>query len=137
MVGKFGNVTGVANNGQIVDGIASGVSRAMSGLVSSIHSLAMSSVNMPTYSGYHYGNGAYDAVGMTDSDRNAYAQQMAQAIVMAQNNGDDNRLMRQQNELLEEILAKDSNIYLDGKSVNQQTDQARRRSGFNFRVSTT
>ena len=35
MVGKFGNQTGVANNMQIIDGIASGVSRAMSGLVSS------------------------------------------------------------------------------------------------------
>ena len=137
MVGKFGNQTGVANNMQIIDGIASGVSRAMSGLVSSIHSLAMSNVNMPTYSGYRYGGGAYDAVGMTESDRNAYAQQMAQAIVMAQNNGDDNRLMRQQNELLEGILAKDSNVYLDGKSVNRQTDQARKRAGFNFRVSTT
>ena len=136
MVGKFGNTTGVANNMQIVEGIASGVSSAMSGLVSAIQSLAMNA-NMPTYSGYHYGGGAYGAVGMTDSERNAYAQQMAQAIVMAQNNGDDNRLMRQQNELLEEILAKDSNVYLDGKSVNQQTDQARRRSGFNFRVSTT
>ena len=27
--------------------------------------------------------------------------------------------------------------YLDGQSVNRQTDQARRRAGFNFRVSTT
>ena len=91
---------------------------------------------MPTFSGRTFSgfNGEY---GMTDADKTAYAQQMAQAIVMAQNNGDDNRLMRQQNELLEEILAKDNNVYLDGQSVNRQTDQARRRAGFNFRVSTT
>ena len=137
MVGKFGHQTGVANNMQIVDGIASGVSGALGGLVSAIKDLAISrEPSMPSFSGRAFSgfNGEY---GMTDADKTAYAQQMAQAIVMAQNNGDDNRLMRQQNELLEEILAKDNNVYLDGQSVNRQTDQARRRAGFNFRVSTT
>ena len=138
MVGKWGSQTGVANNAQIVDGISYGVSRAMGGLVSSIRQLAISNqVNMPQYSGYRYGSGYDGDIGMSDSDRTAYAMQMAQAIVMAQNNSDDNRLMREQNELLTGILEKDQNVYLDGQAVNRQTDQARRRSGFNFRVSTT
>lgn len=137
MVGKFGNQNGVANNMQIVDGIASGVSGALGGLVSAIKELAISrEPSMPSFSGRAF-SGFGGEYGMTDADKTAYAQQMAQAIVMAQNNGDDNRLMRQQNELLEEILAKDNNVYLDGQSVNRQTDQARRRAGFNFRVSTT
>ena len=136
MVGKFGNQTGVANNMQIIEGIAHGVSSAMSGLVSAINSLALSNLNMPTYSGYRYSNGAYGAVGMTDAEKSAYAAQLAQAIVIAQNGSEDTRLMREQNEILNGILEKDQNVYIDGKSVNNQMDAARKRSGFNFRTRT-
>ena len=135
MVGKFGNQAGVANNFQIVSGIAAGVSSALSGLVASINGLANREVYMPSFAGVSYGTYG-GAVGMTDGERNAYAQQLAQAIVVAQNSGDDNRLMREQNDLLSELLDKDSNIYIDGRELNKQTATVRRRAGYAFRPQT-
>lgn len=131
MVGKFGNQTGVANNLQIVDGIAHGVSAAMGGLVNAINSLANRSLDMPTYSRYQYG-GYGGVASMNDADRVAYAQQLAQAIVIAQNSSDDNRLMREQNDLLRDLVDKDQNVYLDGRSMVKQIDSVRKRQGFSF-----
>lgn len=71
-VASIGNRTAVANNEQIVDGIASGVAGA---------------------------------------------------------NEEQNRLLREQNELLRSILAKEGQVYLDGKKVNKSLERVKKSNG--------
>lgn len=72
LVGSIGSRTAVANNDQIVDGIAYGVAEA---------------------------------------------------------NGEQNALLREQNELLRAILAKDTGVKLDGKTLLRSTEKAARQRG--------
>ena len=72
MVGNIGRKTAVANNDQIVAGIASGVASA---------------------------------------------------------NSESNALLREQNELLREMLAKESGVYLDGKTITKSVEKHQRERG--------
>lgn len=82
-------------------------------------------------------NGINEMVGRI-GNRSAVANndQIVQAITAGVANGinseEQNTLLREQNELLRAILAKNMDVTLDGKSLVSGIDKARRRMGWNF-----
>lgn len=87
-------------------------------------------------------NGLNEMVGRI-GNRSAVANndQIVQAITAGVANGinseEQNALLREQNELLRALLAKDTDIQLDGRSLVSGIDTAKKRMGYNFRPQPT
>ena len=56
------------------------------------------------------------------------------AVVQGMDTEEQNALLREQNSLLRAILAKDTDVTLDGKSLVNGIDKARKRMGWNFQA---
>lgn len=56
------------------------------------------------------------------------------AVVQGMDTEEQNELLREQNSLLRAILAKDNDVVLDGKSLVNGIDKARKRMGWNFQA---
>lgn len=134
IVGKFSNgKTAVANNEQIVAGIAQGVASAIGSVFDGL------SVNMatpiPVLAGVseEYGYSRYFATDQSNSYApNSFSDNAVKDILVneviplirAQANARD--------DLLQSLVDKDTNTYLDSRRVNSLLNKQRKRSGFNI-----
>ena len=107
-----------------------------------IHKVELGRITMPTYAEGGFPetgqtfiareNGIPEMVG-TIGRRTAVAnnEQIVESVAsgVAEANGEQNALLREQNALLRALLEKDSGVYLDGRSLSDSVDKYKREQG--------
>jgi len=130
LVGNIGRNNAVANNMQIISGIAQGV---QAGIAEVLHDAARYTTPTPdmTAPGFGaYASSAYASAGtpegttLTKESLVSVLRTELMPTLMSGNADRDN--------LMHQLIDKDNNVYMDGKSVNGQIKKSSRRSGFSF-----
>lgn len=76
--------------------------------------------------------GNKSAVANNDQITTAITNAVVQGMQNVSGSGASDALLREQNELLRRILAKDTNVSLNGRKVNEELENVRRSNGFSF-----